>query len=685
MNIKKSLSALLTLILVLNFCSITAFASINPVPVDDGTNMICSVVRGDTFYKIAAKYSITLEELIALNPQVKNPSKVYVGDKIIVGKKSDSTSAVPAGTAELPPDIAGVVKQDKTDIDKGFACIVSENGKIYRRTGIDSCADLMKQYHLVDDGSYIGIHVVPDNDEKYPYLYPEYDWKMLVYKSACPSWFTEEMKSDVWSAFEEWKDNVYSIFDYKGLRVVTADDVLDIAPTDAEYKVTIEELAAFLKCAHDTNSLVTYIRESVLGTIQSAVGTSISNDAYNYIQVVRMASDASDKISSAFADAGYVVSNVGVIQSNFFAAICGSYFDIDKWTYYTEESDGYPYASIMYMWEHGLILSQDSNTYWHLHSLDAGQILYTVSDDMVSTKKAFAAVVGKDGTVYWQLGADNVESVKAHFGLTGDDYVEIQVNPVLEKKDAEYVLIDGNNREATIIFPYLDPKSEWTLLVLNEEKPEWYDEKEYESAVMEALNGWKKSVYSGLDFASAENAFTEETRNIATPTNEDIDLLKEWVTVWNNIKDKGVSPTAAITMSGYQSVSSNLWDDFGSYLLSCWRYVHSECPGSVVSSGYAAYAGEEKAADKAIKTFVSDSVSDVWEAVTGYYFSNVSNWEYYDGDVKGYPYAAGAKLVLKNLVPCTDGTNWYLCSGEDAKVVFEISAEDLLARNYSVD
>lgn len=42
------------------------------------------VVKGDTMWGIAAKYGIKLESLIALNPQIKNPNRIYIGDEVRV-------------------------------------------------------------------------------------------------------------------------------------------------------------------------------------------------------------------------------------------------------------------------------------------------------------------------------------------------------------------------------------------------------------------------------------------------------------------------------------------------------------------------------------------------------------------------------------------------------------------------
>ena len=42
------------------------------------------VVKGDTLWDLAQTYGTTLAQLIALNPQIKNPNLIYVGDEVRV-------------------------------------------------------------------------------------------------------------------------------------------------------------------------------------------------------------------------------------------------------------------------------------------------------------------------------------------------------------------------------------------------------------------------------------------------------------------------------------------------------------------------------------------------------------------------------------------------------------------------
>lgn len=43
------------------------------------------VGKGDTLWAIARRFGLTLEKLIELNPQIKNPNRIYAGERVRVG------------------------------------------------------------------------------------------------------------------------------------------------------------------------------------------------------------------------------------------------------------------------------------------------------------------------------------------------------------------------------------------------------------------------------------------------------------------------------------------------------------------------------------------------------------------------------------------------------------------------
>lgn len=58
-----------------------------------------TVVKGDTLSKIAKKNNLSLQALLALNPQIKNPNRIYPGQKIVVGHTTKTVTGQTAGNA----------------------------------------------------------------------------------------------------------------------------------------------------------------------------------------------------------------------------------------------------------------------------------------------------------------------------------------------------------------------------------------------------------------------------------------------------------------------------------------------------------------------------------------------------------------------------------------------------------
>ena len=139
---------------------------------------------------------------------------------------------------------------------------------------------------------------------------------------------------------------------------------------------------------------------------------------------------------------------------------------------------------------------------------------------------------------------------------------------------------------------------------------------------------------------------------------KDITLLKSWASVWDSVgasvwASAGASVRDSLWASVWASVRDSLWD-------SVWASVGASVRDSV---------------------WASVRVS-VWDSVWGYegslYKLKRNEWKYTEKiKTKGYPYQCLVKLWKQGLVPSFDGTTWRLHSGKNAKVIFEISQEEL--------
>jgi LysM repeat protein len=61
---------------------VTPTPAITAVPAP--TPQIYVVAKGDTMSKIATKFKVTVEQLLAANPQIKNPDKIKIGDQVTI-------------------------------------------------------------------------------------------------------------------------------------------------------------------------------------------------------------------------------------------------------------------------------------------------------------------------------------------------------------------------------------------------------------------------------------------------------------------------------------------------------------------------------------------------------------------------------------------------------------------------
>ena len=128
---------------------------------------------------------------------------------------------------------------------------------------------------------------------------------------------------------------------------------------------------------------------------------------------------------------------------------------------------------------------------------------------------------------------------------------------------------------------------------------------------------------------------------------KDIELLKQWNSVRDSVRD---------------SVWNSVWDSVGN---SVWDSVGDSVGDSVRDS---------------VRDSVWDSVGDsVRDSVRGYTssFFNLPKWKYVKHPEGINPFQCVIDLWERGFVPSFDGKVWRLHSGENGKIIFEISKKDL--------
>jgi hypothetical protein len=69
--------------------------SLAPTPLPTATPLTYTVVRGDTLTKIAKKFGVTVEQILAANPQIKDANTINVGDVIVIPTGAAAASPTP--------------------------------------------------------------------------------------------------------------------------------------------------------------------------------------------------------------------------------------------------------------------------------------------------------------------------------------------------------------------------------------------------------------------------------------------------------------------------------------------------------------------------------------------------------------------------------------------------------------
>jgi hypothetical protein len=271
--------------------------------------------------------------------------------------------------------------------------------------------------------------------------------------------------------------------------------------------------------------------------------------------------------------------------------------------------------------------------------------------------KAFSCVVTKKGKVLWQAGMDSHDELIDKYKLKDDTtdgdvigFCKIEVTPD-----------DG----------YLHPEGKWTLKVDENTTPRWWN-KTKEKAALEACEEWKTAVYSGINLKEAQNPIHPLNIKAKEVTEQDIELLKLWASVRDSVR-------ASVGASVWDSVWDSVGDSVGdSVRASVWDSVRASVWDSVRDSVWDSVGDS---VGDSVRDSVGDSVRDsVWDSVRAYIgslFPNITEWQYAP-KTDGYPYQPCVDLWKRGFVASFDGKVWRLHAGKKAKIVFEISKEELM-------
>lgn len=93
-----------------------------------------TIARGDTLSGIAKKYQITLREILALNPQIKNPNRIYPGQVLTLGRMQVASKGT-EGEALKDAVYDTVQRGDSISDSNQESCFTSQSLPVKSQTG----------------------------------------------------------------------------------------------------------------------------------------------------------------------------------------------------------------------------------------------------------------------------------------------------------------------------------------------------------------------------------------------------------------------------------------------------------------------------------------------------------------------------------------------------------------------
>ena len=143
------------------------------------------VKQGDTLYNLSKKYNVSLDELIKMNPHIKNPDVLHIGDKVkipttthaVMPKKEEKKEVVKEIAKEMAEEKVQIVKEKLEPIKEFVKDTVSPAQKVFHKEpekekmqtheSWSDSQDLFKPYHVpaLPVQSFYDMPKVPGLDE----------------------------------------------------------------------------------------------------------------------------------------------------------------------------------------------------------------------------------------------------------------------------------------------------------------------------------------------------------------------------------------------------------------------------------------------------------------------------------------------------------------------------------------
>jgi len=109
--------------------------------------------RGDTLFSIARENNLSVEELLKLNPQIKNPDTIYAGDEINIGKQAvpvkDKQESLLSMFREKAKEVATKIKKPKSKKEIDLINFAEQSGVPIDKQTIDEIKKVKTKERVV--------------------------------------------------------------------------------------------------------------------------------------------------------------------------------------------------------------------------------------------------------------------------------------------------------------------------------------------------------------------------------------------------------------------------------------------------------------------------------------------------------------------------------------------------------
>lgn len=251
-----------------------------------------------------------------------------------------------------------------------FAALVTAEQKVYYKAGVEYTS-VLKKIFRPDTDEIAEVNIVPADDSGYGN--PEGDWTIRVLTNPEPPWFGKESRERLWAAHKEWKAQVYSAFDYKGLREsLSVPGVHDcVQKAGPEATAYFKQWITIWKNAQEAGTPISPLLaekgHKILGmTIWKEAQETVVNNYKRYHE----GCPGPTACSLIFDKTGYRPSKavedfMGDSIADSMAAFIGSFI-----TGFYDESGNYPYQPAAYLWNHGFIPVTNGSGWWLVSGSD---------------------------------------------------------------------------------------------------------------------------------------------------------------------------------------------------------------------------------------------------------------------------------------------------------------------------